>query len=213
MIRLAISVEGQTEEGFVNGVLAEHLRTRGVDPQPILVNHRGGDVSIDRLASDMAKLHWMHEYVTSLVDFYGFRDKNNATPDELEKRIDEAVNQKIQRSWNQSRVFPYVQKHEFEGLLFSESNVFSNLIGASQDALKELERIRSWFPTPEDINDGDTTAPSKRIVSLIPGYRKRRDGPFLARKIGLDKIRAECPRFNVWLTRLESLGNPPPPTI
>ena len=29
MIRLAIVVEGQTEEEFVNRVLAEHLRARG----------------------------------------------------------------------------------------------------------------------------------------------------------------------------------------
>ena len=205
MIQLAISVEGATEEEFVNRVLAEHLRTSGVDPQPFLVNYRGGSVSIDRLASDMAKLYWRWDYVTSLVDFYGFKDKDEATPGELEKRLDEAIDRKIQRSWDQSRVFSYVQRHEFEGLLFSDVSAFASLVEASGDSIRELKRIRLQFPTPEDINDSHTTAPSKRIVKLIPRYRKRRDGPFLAGKIGLDKIRTECPRFDKWVTRLESL--------
>ena len=37
MIRLAISVEGPTEEEFVNNLLADHLRARGVEPQPIRI--------------------------------------------------------------------------------------------------------------------------------------------------------------------------------
>lgn len=57
MIRLAISVEGRTEEEFVNGVLAEHLRVRQVEATPILVgrafgNTGGGNVSVQRLAAD-----------------------------------------------------------------------------------------------------------------------------------------------------------------
>ena len=62
------------------------------------------------------------------------------------------------------------------------------------------------FDTPEDINDSPTTAPSKRIKRLIPSYRKRLDGPPLAAEIGLNGIRSECPRFDAWLHRLESLG-------
>ena len=92
MIRLAISVEGQTEEEFVNRVLADHLGPKGVAPQPILLGGGGGDVTVERLASDMAKLYWSFEFVTSLVDFYGFRGKGSATPDELEKIIDERIN-------------------------------------------------------------------------------------------------------------------------
>ena len=65
MIRLAISVEGRTEEEFVNKVLAGHLRARGVEPKPVLLN---GNVTIERLASDMARLLWSFDCVTSLVD-------------------------------------------------------------------------------------------------------------------------------------------------
>ena len=34
MIRLAILVEGQTEEEFVKSVLADHLRGSGLEPTP-----------------------------------------------------------------------------------------------------------------------------------------------------------------------------------
>ncbi len=204
MIRLAISVEGPTEEEFVNNILADHLRTRGVEPQPILLN---GNVTIERLASDIARLIWSFDRVTSLVDFYGFRDKNTATPEQLEQRIHKRVDTKINRSWNQSHVIPYVQQHEFEGLLFSDVDAFDKLIGASHESKQALQNIRSQFPTPEDINDNSDTVPSKRIVKVIPRYKKVVDGPLLAMEIGLAAIRDECPRFNCWVTSLESLGS------
>ena len=201
MIRLAISVEGETEEEFVKDVLAECLRMRGVEPYPILL---GGNVTLNRLASDMAELYWNFDFVTSLVDFYGFRDKGNVTVEELEQRIHTTVVDKINRSFNESRVFPYVQLHEFEGLLFSDVNVFT-WFGVSDETLDDLRRIRSQFTTPEDINDNINTAPSKRLKSLMTRYDKRTNGPVVAQEIGLDKIRAECPRFNKWLTKLETL--------
>ena len=206
MIRLAISVEGQTEERFVNKVLADHLRPKGVEPQPILLGGSGGDVTVERLAADMANLFRSFDFVTSLVDFYGFRGKGSATPDELEKRIDEKINDNIQRSWNETRVFSYVQQYEFEGLLFSDVSVFAGLIDVPDGSVEALRAIRSRFPTPEDINDSSDTAPSKRIVKLIPRYQKVVDGYVVAKEIGLDAICAECPRFNAWVTRLESLG-------
>lgn len=204
MIRLAISVEGPTEEEFVNNVLADHLRTRGVEPQPILLN---GNITIERLASDMARLFWNFDRVTSLVDFYGFRDKNTLTPEQLEQRIQKTVDTKINRSWNQTRVIPYVQQYEFEGLLFSDVDAFTKLIGVSHNSIQVLQNIRSQFQTPEDINDNSETAPSKRIKKIVPRYKKKVDGPLLAMEMSLDKIRTECPRFNGWVTSLESLGS------
>ena len=205
MIRLAISVEGQTEEEFVSTVLVDHLRPKGVESRPILLGGTGGDVTVERLARDMARLYWSFDFVTSLVDFYGFRDKGSATVDELEKIIDEKVNDNVRRSWDQSRVFSYVQQHEFEGLLFSDVSAFAGLIDVPDGAVEVLREIRSQFPTPEDINDNSDTAPSKRIVELIPRYQKVVHGPVVAEEIGLEAIRAECPRFNAWVTRLEAL--------
>ena len=207
MIRLAISVEGPTELEFVKSVLANHLRTQGVEAQPILPDRQGGDIRIDRLAPEMARLVWNFDYVTSLVDFYGFKDKGAVSVAGLERRINQAVSQRIQQSWDDSRVFAYVQQHEFEALLFSDVTAFSLLEDVADGTIAELARVRAQFPTPESINDGFATAPSKRILALIPTYNKRRDGPDLAGAIGLDAIRSECHRFDEWVSRLESLGS------
>ena len=207
MIRLAISVEGETEEDFVKYVLKGHLQAKGVDATPILPDGKGGDIRISRLAPEMAKLVFSFEYVTSLVDFYGFRDRSTNDPDELEIRIEKAVRGRIHQAWDESRLFAYVQRHEFEALVFSDVTSFGGVFDDLPDGtLAELGKIRSHFNTPEDINDSSITAPGKRICRLIPGYRKRVHGPELAIAIGLTVIRSECPRFNEWLTRLESLG-------
>lgn len=124
MIRLAIVVEGPTEEAFVNQILLNHLLSLGVVPTPFLIGRRGGNVTVDGLALDMANSFWDFDFVTSLVDFYGFRERGPGEADTLEDRISEAVDSRIKHGWDQSRVFPYVQRHEFEGLLFSDVDAF-----------------------------------------------------------------------------------------
>ena len=207
MIRLAIVVEGETEEDFVKDVLSGHLQDRGVYSYPILPGRRGGDIRVERLAPEMAKLTRNFDYVTSLVDFYGFSDKGSDSPCTLEQRINRAVSEQIHQSWDESRVFAYVQRHEFESLLFSDVSRFGAVLDdLPSGALTELREVRRRFPKPEDINDSSATAPSKRISQLIPHYNKRVHGPELAMEIGLPTIRNECARFNQWLSRLESLG-------
>lgn len=209
MIRLAISVEGPTEEEFSKNVLTTHLRSHGIEAQPVVLGRArsrgvgGGNVSVGRLASEMAYLYGSFDAVTSLVDFYGFRDKRDKTAEELEALVRGQVQQKI--GWNQDRVLPYVQKYEFEGLLFSDAGAFSSLVDAPVESVDLLRDIRAGFATPEDINDNEATAPSRRIKELIPHYRKPLHGPLVAIEIGLGAIRAECPRFSEWITNLESL--------
>ena len=206
MIRLAISVEGKTEEEFVKVVLAEHLRAKGVEPQPVLIG-TGGNVTVERLTSDMATLYWNFDAVTSLVDFYGFRDRAGRSVECLERHLFEKVRTRIRRlEWDETKVFPYVQRHEFEGLLFSDVNAFTSVMDVPEGSIAGLCRIRSQFQTPEDIDDGSETAPSKRIARTISMYRKALHGPLIAETIGLDAIREECPRFNQWVERLESLS-------
>lgn len=207
MIRLAVLTEGRTERRFVRLVLISHLRPKGIEACPLLLEG-GGDVTLPKLARNMAELYWSFDFVTSLVDFYGFRSKGDATPDELQQRINQEIRRNIRRDWNQSKVFPYVQRHEFESLLFSDVSAFKDLSPkVPKESVEKLHAIRNQFSTPEDINDDKSTAPSKRILGLIPRYQKRRDGPKLAGRIGLEAIRGECPRFDGWLTRLESLGD------
>ena len=157
----------------------------------------------------MANLFWDFESVTSLVDFYGFRGKGADTVGELEQRVIDQVDARIGHSWDQSRVFPYVQLHEFEGLLFTDVEAFAAVLNATRVKIESLRTIRSSFQTPEDINDSSKTAPSKRIESLLPRYRKVVHGPDIVVAIGLKAVREECSRFDRWLSRLESLGRGP----
>ena len=205
MTRLAVVAEGQTEREFVTQVLAEHLWTHGIDPTPVLIGRTGGDVTVQRLARDMIKLARSFDYVTSFVDYYGFRGKGNHSPDQLEARIGSQI-ASLSRAHLGSVAYPYVQVHEFEGLLFSNVDVFAHVLHLPKGAVESLRNIRSGFPTPEDINDERATAPSKRIMQVVPVYDKRMYGPRLAGAIGLSAIREACPRFNRWMTWLESLG-------
>ena len=104
-----------------------------------------------------------------------------------------------------TRFVPFVVMHESEALLFSDCVAFSRGIGRS-DLEAGFRTIRQQFATPEEINDSPVTAPSKRIEALAPDYQKPLLGVLAALEIGLVRIRAECPLFNNWLKRLESLA-------
>lgn len=213
MTRLAITVEGRTEVEFINSVVTEHLRLHGVDAVPIVIGSGtgegpvGGNVSVRRLVAEMTHLLRSFDAVTCLVDFYGFRKKGPATVEELEDQVRSTV---ARRAWARRRVrsvLPYIQRHEFEALLFSDVACFGILENVPDRTVEALRRIRVRFETPEDIDDGRHTAPSKRIQALIPDYHKVEHGSDVARRIGLPTIRAECPRFDRWIGRLESLGD------
>ena len=103
------------------------------------------------------------------------------------------------------RFVPFVVMHEFEGLLFSDCAAFSRGIGRP-DLESDFRRIRNAFQTPEEIDDSPITAPSKRVEALLPGYEKPLLGTLAVLEIGLPRIRAECPHFDGWLKRLESVA-------
>ncbi len=110
-------------------------------------------------------------------------------------------------NFNPRRFLPFIMMHEFEALLFSDCAAFSR--GIYHPTLEpDLRRIRSQFATPEDIDDSPTTAPSKRIQKLLPGYEKRLLGMLAVFQIGLARIRSECPHFNGWLNTLDPTAPP-----
>ncbi len=104
------------------------------------------------------------------------------------------------------RFVPYVQMYEFEGLLFSEPNAFAVALNRP-DLLSLVASIRNSFPAPEDINESPRTAPSKRILSLFPGYEKPLHGSLVALETGLETLRRECRLFSGWIELLEALGS------
>ena len=105
----------------------------------------------------------------------------------------------------QLRFVPYIQLYEMECMIFVNCDVIENYFEKSEINLKEIRSIATQFPNPELINNSRNTAPSKRLITNIKGYNKVRDGISLLKEIGLEPIRAKCPRFNDWITQLENL--------
>ncbi len=154
----------------------------------------------------------MFDYYALPNDFPGYADLTTGTAagriDRLQMAMTNEMAQRLPGFPSAGRFLPYIQQHEFEALLFSDPSAFEAAIPESAVAIASLMNIRSGFATPEDIDDGPRTAPSKRILSVLPSYEKATGGPLVAQRIGLPTVRRECPAFNRWVTRLEALGNP-----
>lgn len=103
------------------------------------------------------------------------------------------------------RLIPFVQVHEFEAILFSDPSCFRYQFPESSDAIGKLHVIRARFESPEHIDDGPATVPSKRILDLFPDYEKPVAGMLIAQRIGLAAIRRECLHFGEWFDTLISL--------
>ena len=228
MARILIHVEGQTEETFVRDVLAEHLLVFGHDDvgARLLGNarkreNRGGIRKWEPTRTEICR-HLIEEptcYATTMVDYYGLPKSGvGAWPgtsgtlpqsysdiaDRLEIEISKDIVASMGANFDSSRFIPFVIMHEFEGLLFSDCTKFASSMGKNHLAPK-FELIRKQFSTPEEINDSPITAPSKRVLKLLPSYQKPLMGTLAVREIGLAKIREQCPIFNRWVERLESI--------
>jgi hypothetical protein len=221
VMKVRVVVEGRTEQSFVNQVLAPILWPRAVYVTPIILGvpgHKGGRTSYVRIKKDIL-LHLRQDgtaYCSTMIDLYGLGAGFPGTPPppnlpnmEKARHIEEAVAKDIVAAApdlrSGTRFLPYLQLHEYEGLLFSDPASLAN--GLRQPGLAaQFQSIRTQFPTPEDINDDPNTAPSKRILRLHPAYRKPIDGTLAALAVGISAMRRECPHFNEWVERLESLS-------
>jgi hypothetical protein len=206
MIRVTVSVEGYTEEAFVKDVLYEHFLSRGIILTAINME---GNISLDRIIPELVRHYHGCNFLTTFYDFYGFK-KNSLylNGDDLEKEILERLTLTLKRNGHilsLHRFRPYIQMHEFEGLLFSNVEAFRLLYNVRDEHIDRLRVIRQGFNTPEDIINSKETSPSHRLEDLKIGYRKVEFGPILARKIGLNVIRTECQRFNHWIIWLENV--------
>jgi hypothetical protein len=222
--RVYVVVEGSTEESFVNNVIARVLWPRQVYLTPIILGppgHKGGRPNYARVKKDVV-LQLKQDrtaYCSTMLDFYGLGEGFPGMPvppnlPSLDKviHIEQAVKADIVAQLPDHlrpdvRFLPYLQLHEYEGLLFSDPAAFARGIYQPNLAVSFLQ-VRRQFPTPEDIDDGPNTAPSKRVVQLHPPYRKPLYGTLAALEVGINTMRQECPHFRDWVERLEELVNP-----
>lgn len=211
---LNILVEGETEKEFVNNLIYHYLFAKGVfNIRPITIEtspgFKGGDVRYEaRYKSNIVNLLRGKEdmIVTSLIDFYKLR--NDFPKFEESKKITDVqvrvkfLEEACAEDIPDGRFIPYIQLHEFEGLLFADTkgfDLFTNLLPSNKNQLLDIVK---QYQNPELINEGEQTAPSKRLERLIPSYQKPLYGNIIALENGFEVLLKKCPRFKSWIDTL-----------
>ncbi len=221
MVYLVVVGEGQTEEAFVNTILSPHLGVMKVFASPRLVTTsgrgRGGALTRDRVVRFLSRTlkERTDTFVTTFFDLYALpgdfpgRTAAATIPNPLERasRVERELETAVVAAagCRPERFFAHIQPYEFEALLFSDTDTLVQANAGWRAAAGTLRQARTAAATPEHINDGPDTHPSKRLEGLRPGYEKVLNGPAIAGAIGLDRIRLECRHFDAWLGRVEAL--------
>jgi hypothetical protein len=223
--QLNIFCEGQTEQGFCSQVLQLHLFPHGEGIIHTLAvgekdHHHlyglGRRKKFEKIRKFICNTIRQRQgdqvYFTTLFDLYALPTdfpgmeanvRNPANPTPYVEALEVAFGQTI----GYHRFIPYLQLHEYETMLFADPDAFAYSFENSGPAIQQLKAIAAPLGSIELINDGDDTAPSKRIILLIPEYDglKSTAGPDIAEYIGVPVIRSKCPHFDQWLKRLEDL--------
>ena len=228
MTRLHITAEGQTEERFVKDCLAWHLAKFNVSADVRLVmtsantkaniTCRGGfrrHNAYRMVKEDITR--WLKEdkdpdcYFTTMFDYYALPDDfpGFSEAQKLSDKYDqvEAIENALRKDISSRRFIPYIQLHEFEALIFADPQALGNIYFEHEKGIEQLIGISRSFGNPELIDDGPQTAPSKRIISLIPEHEANKPiGAEIVRKIGIARLKERCKHFSSWLQQLETLN-------
>jgi hypothetical protein len=227
MARLYLFAEGQTEQTFADTLIKPHLAQHEVYMYPprLIANtrkkgqvHRGGGRNYAPMKNDILRSLKQDKnpdaFFTTMIDLYAIHPdfpglaESESLSQNPTKRV-EFLEKCFIEDINDDRFIPYIQLHEYEAYLFADPTCFEYLDPHRQKEIQALKAIADQYENPELINDGQQTAPSKRIIALFPDYGKAKSafGPQLAELIGLQVIRSRCLHFNAWLSKLESLNN------
>lgn len=214
-------VEGQTEERFVNECLGPHLGERGLFVTPKIVttkvvaagpDFKGGVAKYEHVQRDLGRL--LHDsnasVVTTLLDYYAlprsFPGMVNRPGGNARTRAAH-----VEHAWaaaiEDPRFLPNLALHELEAWVFAGAGTLEPwMFDDDASIVTAIEAIAGNYVTPEDINEGFETAPSRRLVHVFPAYQKTLHGPLAFAAIGIERIRASCPHFAAWLARLETIA-------
>ena len=222
-MRLNVVVEGPTKEAFVNQVLRPYLAGKSIWAFARSVTtsrkrgrkYRGGLVTYAHAHRDI--ITWLKQEsqnnvrVTTLFDLYalptdfpGYGEaQRESDPYQKVGMLEKALGADV----DDRRFIPHLQLHEFEALLFCDARQLETQFDVPGSGIQQLVDVADQIANPELINDGPDTAPSKRIISVIPAYRRTKAsaGPIVAGRIGLDNLRTRCRHFGEWVNRLEDL--------
>jgi hypothetical protein len=221
-MRLCILVEGQTEEGFAKHVLGPHLEARGIWIFPQIVEtsrdrfgrkrRGGGDWS--KWRKDLLRLtggqRGADVRFTTMFDLYGLPEgfpgvAEHGSERDTKQRAD-LLEAALAADIDDRRLIPYLQRHEFEALVLAGLDALEDVLDLRERRGVATLKGVVTASAPEDVDDGPQTAPSKRLEASVPSYRKEVHGPLVVEATGLAKLRAACPRFDAWVSKLEALS-------
>lgn len=211
-------VEGQTEEIVVRDIVEPYFAELGnayltwsifTTKRPAVgPSYKGGVASWQRLQREFKLLlrDTSTSILTTLFDYYAFpsdapgmSDRPHGSPYDRVQHVESAMAEVI----DDPRFLPHLTLHEIETWVLADCARLGELMGEPA-AAAELLHIVSQEPSPELIDDGPMTAPSKRIMNAYPSYQKTIHGPLVIADTGLGSIRQCCPHADVWLTEIEA---------
>lgn len=209
MGRLVFIVEGDCELRFVDQKIIPYLYSFiqyghevHMNAQKITtnrrLNRRGGNVGFAYLKNEVERVVQQgRPWITTFFDFFRLpTDFPGYSSDS--SRIDE-IESAIKASLGYDHLIPYIQRHEFEALLFAVTDGFDLFLANAEKM--DVETISSDFQNVEDINGGVSTAPSKRLENIF-NYDKVLHSELILNDVPLDRIMERAPRFNHWINTL-----------
>ncbi len=209
--RLVFLVEGDSELSFVENMVIPYLYGRvpncdwSMNAQKITTNRKrnkkGGNISYQYFENEIKRLMVSDVWITTMLDFFrlpndfpGFTADGKHV-DNIEKSLYDAIEYR--------RFIPYIQKYEFETVLFSSIAGFKFLLDDDKQ-LSQIQKIFDKYSNPEDINGGSQTAPSKRLEAIFP-YRKTTDSELILSEMTMEIIIDKCPRFATWIKKITAI--------
>ncbi|MCQ2256419.1 MAG: DUF4276 family protein [Bacteroidaceae bacterium] len=212
--RFVFIVEGDCEVDFVNNKLLPYLYSlpkvieRGwvFNAQKITTNRKknikGGNVGFEYLRNEVNRVSAQsNPWITTFLDF--FRLPNDFPGFSADACNIELIEKAMAYELNVPFFIPYIQKYEYETLLFVDVDAFSSVVDEESQLQCIADTIQS-YSNAEEINGGLETAPSKRLNHIF-GYEKVHDSHLIMENLTIEQICTHCPRFKNWLKHIETI--------
>ncbi|MEZ4773017.1 MAG: DUF4276 family protein [Bacteroidia bacterium] len=229
MKRIYVIVEGLSEMEFVKRVMEPYFTAKRIIISGIPMKKSGGGSgfsNLDHFKNNVTPLLFESDQpvITTMIDLYKFPvQSGNPHEERLLKHYDKVsnINEKlaglekvlsavVDKIKPYPEFLPYIQKHEFEALLFSDPDVFNI---EDPNIVSDIAAILIDNPNPEDINTTFDGHPARRLETIFAKHKKKyvkgADAVDFAEIAGIEKIMEKCPRFKTWILDLVSMAISP----
>ncbi len=209
MINLCFVVEGYAEEKFVIHKLGAHLQSKVSKKLNVNVQNLQGGILSDKLINRLKNIAPQYDIVTTLIDLVGLDAAKldnysaimaNSNISSQDKSVQ--VEQIIADAVNCTNIIPYVQPHEFEALCFADIEALEQsdpLLAKNKIRIEQI--LQNYASNPENIN----TIPSKYPAKQLEKFAYTKGASNFALYCDVDKIKAKCPHFSMWVNQLSCI--------